>query len=220
MRILDTGRTADTRSQVQSHTRGSQCVRACVHAQLLSCVRLFVTLWTVVRQAPLSMGFWKPEQVAAPSSRRSSWPRNGPCISWIAGGFLTSEPLGKPPRVWPQTNRISYSSGTCEQGTLSGPIPDTLNQKLWEWGPAIPPGDPDARQSLRTTDLLISRICHVSVSKQLSFIMTKDSIDLGRGSHVLVLVFYVFQVSRYISDYHSCGGLLKPGWTLELAREL
>ena len=36
----------------------------CVHAQLLSCVQLFVTPWTVARQAPLSMefsrqGYWR-----------------------------------------------------------------------------------------------------------------------------------------------------------------
>ena len=29
----------------------------CVQAQSLGCVQLFVTLWTVVYQAPLSMGF-------------------------------------------------------------------------------------------------------------------------------------------------------------------
>ena len=32
-------------------------VCACVSAQLLSCVQLFVTLWNVACQAPLSMGF-------------------------------------------------------------------------------------------------------------------------------------------------------------------
>ena len=30
---------------------------ACMHAQARSCVQLFVTLWTVAHQAPLSMGF-------------------------------------------------------------------------------------------------------------------------------------------------------------------
>ena len=38
-----------------------RCVCVCVHArvciQLLSHVQLFVTLWTVAHQAPLSMGF-------------------------------------------------------------------------------------------------------------------------------------------------------------------
>ena len=31
------------------------------HAQLLSCVRLFVTPWTIAHQAPLSMGFPRQE---------------------------------------------------------------------------------------------------------------------------------------------------------------
>ena len=61
---------------------------------LLSCVWLFVTLWTVTHQIPLSMGF----------SRQEYW--NGlllssqedlpdPSISCLAGGFFTTEPLGK-----------------------------------------------------------------------------------------------------------------------------
>ena len=33
----------------------------CVHALSLSCVRLFVTPWTVIRQAPVSMGFPRQE---------------------------------------------------------------------------------------------------------------------------------------------------------------
>ena len=34
---------------------------ACMHAQSLSCVRLFATPWTVAHQAPLSMGFSRQE---------------------------------------------------------------------------------------------------------------------------------------------------------------
>ena len=45
------------------------CVRACVHACVCVCARmhtlsrvlLFVTAWTVARQAPLSMGFSRQE---------------------------------------------------------------------------------------------------------------------------------------------------------------
>ena len=40
------------------------------------------------------------EWVAMLSSRGSSWPRGwtcGSCISCIAGGLFTAEPLGKPP---------------------------------------------------------------------------------------------------------------------------
>ena len=33
----------------------------CLHAQLLSCVRLFAASWTVARLAPLFMGFFKQE---------------------------------------------------------------------------------------------------------------------------------------------------------------
>ena len=36
------------------------------------------------------------EWVAMPSSRESSQPRHRICISWIAGGFFTAEPWGKP----------------------------------------------------------------------------------------------------------------------------
>ena len=44
-----------------------------------SLVRLFVTLWTIGHQAPLSMGFSRQEYwsgLAVPSSRGSSWPRD------------------------------------------------------------------------------------------------------------------------------------------------
>ena len=56
-----------------------------VHAQLLSRVRLFVTLWTVARQAPLPMGFSRQEywSVATPSSRRSSQPSDRTHVSYI-----------------------------------------------------------------------------------------------------------------------------------------
>ena len=37
------------------------CMRACLLAQSLSCARLFATLWTVARQAPLSMGLSRQE---------------------------------------------------------------------------------------------------------------------------------------------------------------
>ena len=64
-------------------------------------VRLFVTLWTVAHQAPLSVGFshamilvW----VAIPSSRRSSQSRYQThvfCVSCIAGGFFPLSHRGK-----------------------------------------------------------------------------------------------------------------------------
>ena len=49
-------------------------------------VQLFVTLWTVARQAPLSMGILQArllEWVAMPSSRGSSQPRDQISISFV-----------------------------------------------------------------------------------------------------------------------------------------
>ena len=54
---------------------------ACAH--ILSCfsrVRLCATLWTVVCQGPLSLGFSKQEYWSGPSSRGSSQPRDQTCV--------------------------------------------------------------------------------------------------------------------------------------------
>ena len=61
-------------------------------AQMLSCVRLFVTPWTEAHQAPLSMGILQArilEWVAMPSSRGSSQRRDQTQVSHIADGFFT-----------------------------------------------------------------------------------------------------------------------------------
>ena len=53
---------------------------------------IFVTPWTVARQAPLSMGIvWARilEWIAMPSSRGSSQPRDQTQVFNIAGGFFT-----------------------------------------------------------------------------------------------------------------------------------
>ena len=62
------------------------------HFSHFSHVPLFVSLWTIACQVPLSMVFSTRilEWVAMPSSRGSSWPRyrtHISCISCIAGGF-------------------------------------------------------------------------------------------------------------------------------------
>ena len=59
---------------------------------VLSHVWLFVTLWTVAHQTPLSLEILQArilEWVAMPSSRESSQPRDGTQFSHIAGGFFT-----------------------------------------------------------------------------------------------------------------------------------
>ena len=64
---------------------------ACVLSRF-SHVQLFVTLWTVACQVPLSMGFFRQEYwngLPCPPPEESSQPKDRTCISWIAGGFFT-----------------------------------------------------------------------------------------------------------------------------------
>ena len=78
---------------------------ACV-LSLFSHVGLFVTPWTVARQAPLSMGFSRQEYwsgLPCPPPRHLPWPRDLTplcCISCLAGKIFTTEPPGKPPYQW------------------------------------------------------------------------------------------------------------------------
>ena len=58
----------------------------------------FVTPWTVIHQAPLSMGFPRQEYCSGlpfPFSRGSSPPKDRTHISYIAGEFFTTEPPGE-----------------------------------------------------------------------------------------------------------------------------
>ena len=68
-------------------------------AQLLLCVRLFVTSWTVALQALLFMGlsrqeYWSMFSFPPPGHL----PHTGikPMSPALAGGFFTTEPPGKP----------------------------------------------------------------------------------------------------------------------------
>ena len=58
-----------------------------------------VTPWTVARQAPQSMGFSRQEYWSGlpfPSLGDLPDPGTEPVSSALAGGFFTTEPLGKP----------------------------------------------------------------------------------------------------------------------------
>ena len=76
----------------------------CIHIQLLSCVRLFVTPRTVARQAPLSMGFPRKEYWSGlPFPPPGDLPNPGikprsPASPALAGGFFTTEPPGQSDR--------------------------------------------------------------------------------------------------------------------------
>ena len=65
---------------------------------MLSCVS-FVTPWSVVRQAPLSMGFFGQEYWSGlpfPSPGDLPDPGIEPASPAFTGGFFTTEPPGKP----------------------------------------------------------------------------------------------------------------------------
>ena len=77
-----------------------------MHAQLLSCVRLLATLWAVVHEAPLSMGFprqeyWSglpfltPGDLLDPGIKPASL-----VFPALVGGFFTTEPPGKPSEIY------------------------------------------------------------------------------------------------------------------------
>ena len=77
------------------------CIYGCV-LSCFSCVRLFLTLWTIAHQAPLSMGFSRQEYWSGLPCRPSGDlpdPGNEPMslmspalrvVSYIASGFFTN----------------------------------------------------------------------------------------------------------------------------------
>jgi len=73
----------------------------CVHACMLSCfshVRLFVTVWTIAHQAPLSMGFSRQEYwtgLSCPPQRDLPNPGIEPRSPLLQEDSLPSEPPGK-----------------------------------------------------------------------------------------------------------------------------
>ena len=70
-----------------------------VKVKSLSCVRLFVTWWTVAYQAPLSMGFSRQEYWSGlPFPSPGDLPNPGikPRSPALQADALTSEPPGKP----------------------------------------------------------------------------------------------------------------------------
>ena len=71
----------------------------------VSHVWLFVTPWTIVHQAPLSIRILQAkilEWLAMPSSRGSSQPRDRIQVSWVSGRFFT---------IWATREAQEYWSG-------------------------------------------------------------------------------------------------------------
>ena len=77
-----------------------------LHAYTLSCVQLFVTLWTVACQTPLSMGFSRQEYCSRlPFSPPGDLPNPGIELASLASlalacGFFTASASWEAPRTW------------------------------------------------------------------------------------------------------------------------
>ena len=70
-----------------------------VKVKLLSCVQLFVTVWTIACEAPPCMGFSRQEYWSGlPFPSVGCLPNPGiePTSPALAGRFFTTEPPGKP----------------------------------------------------------------------------------------------------------------------------
>ena len=82
----------------------------------LSRVQLFVILWTVAHQAPLSMGFsrqeyWSGLPFPPPGTLPDPGFKSIILSPALAGGFFTAEPPGKPPNLLASLQRACSSSG-------------------------------------------------------------------------------------------------------------
>ena len=84
-----------------------------MHVQLLSHIQLFVTPWTVVHQAPLSMEFSKQEYLSGlpfPTTRDLPHPEIEPVSPSLAGRFFTTVPPGKSlPKSVPRSKSLNLS---------------------------------------------------------------------------------------------------------------
>ena len=103
---LGPGPLATGRAPYRQHTSSSPFL---VVSESLSRVRLFVTLWTVAHQAPLSRGFPRQEywsQLPFPSPGDLPDPGIEPTSPALASGFLTAEPPGKLPSPPPHHSSL------------------------------------------------------------------------------------------------------------------
>ena len=75
----------------------------------LSCIRLFATPWTVAHQAPPSMGFsWQEYWSGLPFPAPGDLPNPGivPRSPALQADALTSEPPGKPQKIYLKTRQL------------------------------------------------------------------------------------------------------------------
>ena len=107
-------------THIDMQTHINMCMCTC--AQSLSCVKLFVTSWTVAHQAPLSMKSSRQEYWGGlPFSISGDLPDQEIELTSLAspvlvGGFST--PM--PPGIWEDTHMHTYSLISCSPHGLLG----------------------------------------------------------------------------------------------------
>ena len=106
---------------------------------MLRCVHLFVTPWTAARQVPLSMGFSRQEHWSGlPCPPPGDLPDPGiepTSLAYLAlaGGFLTTEPPGKPVAYVRGSQGSQRRLGSSSSGEIlpsSGWRAGVLNKEL------------------------------------------------------------------------------------------
>ena len=95
-------------------------------AQSLRCVQCCATLWTIVRQAPLSMGFsrqeyWSGLPFPPPWALPDSGSKPSSICPALAGGFFTMETPGKPQH--PALNKFYFCCHAMTSFELQCPCP-------------------------------------------------------------------------------------------------
>ena len=102
-----------------------------MYAQLLGHVQLLVTLWTIVRQVPLSMGFLRQEYWSGlPFPPPGDLPNPGIkptslVFPALGGGFFTTVPPGKPTK----STRGHINAGATRVRTIQPPLESLLGLK-------------------------------------------------------------------------------------------
>ena len=104
---------------------------ACVHDKLLHPVQLFVTPWTIARQAPLSMEFSRQEYWSGLPCPPGEFPNRGikpvsltSKLHWQVGSLL----LAPPGKLKVDAQMSVYQLGTCLQATPIGCPPGDGNR--------------------------------------------------------------------------------------------
>ena len=121
----------------------------CINYICCSCclaTKLFLTLCDPVDSSPLGCSVHGISQarilewVAISFSRGSSWPRDKTHISWLAGGFFTTEPPEKPSQM-----KLAQSCLTlCDPMDCSPPgcsVHGISQARILEWLPFASPED-------------------------------------------------------------------------------